>query len=783
MIAHAKNQSLHSEKIRVRGLVQGVGFRPTVWKFAHKFNLKGEVINDGSGVLITVQSDPILVEKFIHLLQQQPPKLARIDKIERQLFNSKQTYSDFKIKESVGGEIKTGIVADASTCIQCLDDITNEKNRRLNYPFTNCTHCGPRLSIIKDIPYDRVKTSMSDFKLCEACLKEYQDPSDRRFHAQPNACNTCGPKIYLADSNADVIKLDNPISESISLLKQGKIIAIKGIGGFQLACDANNDESVNLLRQRKNRPSKPLALMAKNIEMVRSYCEISIEEKELLKSTPSPIVLLKKAAAENLLPESIAPNQNHLGFMLPNTPIHHLIFTELEFPIVLTSGNLVNEPQCIDNQQAFNKLNKIADYFLFHDRDIINRIDDSVVRVINRQTHFLRRARGYAPSPIKLPLGFEKSNDIFACGGELKNTFCLIKDGEATLSQHIGNLENLQSYEDYIKNIDLYNRLFQFKPEQIVVDQHPEYLSSKYGRQLAEENQLMCHEIQHHHAHIASCLADNSWAIDQGKVIGIALDGLGYGDDSTLWGGEVLIADYTSYERKAKIKLAPMIGGVQAIMQPWRNTYAQLTTHFRWQELQETYPELELLEFLSTKPTTLLNQMIDSNLNTPMSSSCGRLFDSVAAAIGICREEISYEGQAAIELESAIQDQDFSKLTPYPFNIDAGEMLEINPKPFWTALLNDLSEKRSRSEMSAKFHLGLVTCLTERVVQIREQTGISDVVFSGGVFQNKTLFTLCKQQLSQQKINILFHRQVPSNDGGLSLGQAVIAAAKTIYRD
>ncbi len=768
--------TVHSEQIRIRGLVQGVGFRPTIWQTAHELGIHGEVRNDGSGVVIIAQSSPDLIDQMMAEISANQPPLARIDSIERQTFLTDRNFDVFSIEQSISNEIRTAIVADAATCSLCLDDLYNRDNRRHGYAFTNCTHCGPRLSIVDDIPYDRANTSMAVFIQCQTCQQEYDNPEDRRFHAQPNACPDCGPHLRLCDPKGKRLNGD-PISVTGHLIKQGHIVAIKGIGGFQLACDADNNLAVTTLRERKRRPDKALALMATSISQVKQYCVVSDDEKRLLESSSAPIVLL--ARKENsVLSNSIAPGQNSLGFMLPNTPLHHSLMQQLDFPVVLTSGNASEEPQCIDNEDALSRLGSIADFFLLNNRDILSRIDDSVVRVINCKTHFLRRARGYAPAPVTLPDDLVTTTSILACGGELKNTFALLRNDQVTLSQHMGNLENSLTYDDYCRSLALYKRLYQFEPQTIAVDKHPEYLSSKYGRAYAQELDIPCFEIQHHHAHIAACLADNDWKLEDGSVIGIALDGLGFGADASIWGGEIMIADYLDFERVARFKPVAMPGGSQAILQPWRNTYSQLSSCLDWSAISEQYANLELVQFLKKKPLATFDQMILSGLNTPMTSSCGRLFDAVAAAVGICRDGISYEGQAAIEFENRVNQEELLLSSPYRFELSDGDLMEINPQTMWLGLLEDIQSGLGVSTIAARFHLGLANILVKAVARISKQTGIQTVALSGGVFQNRTLFKLCIRQLEHNQLTPLFHQQIPANDGGLALGQAVIAAAQ-----
>ncbi|MCP3688223.1 MAG: carbamoyltransferase HypF [Gammaproteobacteria bacterium] len=768
--------SVHSEQIRIRGQVQGVGFRPTVWQTAHELSICGTVCNDGSGVVIIAQSSPERIEQMLAQLQNNQPPLARIESIERQTIEPDKHYCAFSIEPSVSDAIHTGIIADAATCQQCLAEVNDKNNRRHNYAFTNCTHCGPRLSIVSDIPYDRANTSMAEFKLCSSCQQEYENPADRRFHAQPNACADCGPEIWLMDNSG--IHIDSePLSTTARLLKQGYIVAIKGIGGFQLACDASNNAAVKTLRSRKQRPHKALALMAKSTSQVEQYCRLNTSERELLQSPACPVVLLY-SKKDSRLATDIAPAQQSLGFMLPYTALHHILMQQLEFPIVLTSGNHSEAPQCTDNSIALSELGAVADYFLLNNRDIVNRIDDSVLTMIDSKPHVLRRARGFAPSTIPLPGNLVAPGNILACGGELKNTFALLRDNQVTLSQHIGNLENAQTSRDYLNNINLYKKLYQFDPNYTVVDMHPDYVSSQYGRNLAVGLDIPCIEVQHHHAHIAACMVENAWPVEQGPVLGITLDGLGFGDDGTIWGGEFMLADYTGFERVARLRPAAMPGGNQSTLQPWRNTYAQLHSCFDWNHIADRYANLEIINFLSEKPLTHLRQMISSRLNTPMTSSCGRLFDGVAAALDICRASISYEGQAAIELENLIEQDKLLSQSPYQFELTVGQILEINPGPMWAELLDDLSTGTSIAVISARFHLGLANIIIETALKISTQSGVNTVALSGGVFQNRVLFKLCLDQLQQNRLTVLFHQQVPTNDGGLALGQAAIAAAQ-----
>ncbi|MEH1937662.1 MAG: carbamoyltransferase HypF [Nostoc sp.] len=797
-----------TEEIRVRGTVQGVGFRPTVYRLAKACGLHGDVCNDGQGVLIRVSGSEEALTEFVARLQTECPPLAKINELIRTPYKGKFHFNNFVISSSVNSAIKTEIVPDSATCPQCQQEIFDPFSRFFRYPFTNCTHCGPRLSIIRAIPYDRCNTSMSAFVMCSECRKEYHDVENRRFHAQPVACHACGPTAWLerADGKsvtASMFSMLDDVDAVCTLLQKGEIVAIKGLGGIHLACDATQETAVQKLRQRKRRYHKPFALMARDIEVIEQYCIVNTKEKELLTSSAAPIVLLqmkdKDGYGESLftpnsslvtpnslhIASSVAAGQNTIGFMLPYTPLHHLILRRMNRPIVLTSGNIADEPQCIDNDEAREKLKTIADYFLFHNREIINRVDDSVVRVIGDKAQTIRRARGYAPASISLPPGFHNVPQILAMGSELKNTFCLLREGKAILSQHLGDLENAAAFNAYQETLNLYLNLFEHQPEVIAIDKHPEYLSSKLGKELADKNQIKVYPIQHHHAHIAACMAENGIPLDSPPVLGIALDGLGYGDDGRLWGGEFILADYRKFKRLGTFKSVVMVGGKQAIYQPWRNTYAQLVAAKLWDDCEQKYTELEIFKFLKNKPLKLLNQLIDKGIYSPSASSVGRLFDAVAAAIGIYRDECSYEGQAAIAMEAIV---DVSSLNNdketliYPFSFSFSDSIYcIDPRPMWQALLNDLQQQIPQPVMAAKFHKGIANAILEMVKHLCQENLINQVALTGGVFQNCILLEQVSKRLQTLGIKVLTHSLVPANDGGLSLGQAVIAAAQLIH--
>ncbi len=765
---------MEREAIRVTGIVQGVGFRPNVWRLAHECGLRGQVWNDAEGVLIHAWGSSQVLDIFVQRLRNEPPPLASIEDIFRaRLDTPADIPKDFRIVESRKGTPHTGVAADAATCPECLAEVLDPANRRYRYPFTNCTHCGPRLSIVRAIPYDRANTSMAAFPMCAQCQAEYANPADRRFHAQPNACPECGPQIWLQDSDGQRLSEGDAIENAAGLIRAGKIVAIKGIGGIHLACDAGNAEAVDALRRRKHRYHKALALMARDIDMIKCFAEVDDAEVALLNDRAAPIVVLD-ACGERLAP-AVAPAQNSLGFMLPYTPLHHLLMQHMNRPIVLTSGNRSEEPQSIDNQDAQQRLDQIADYYLLHDRDIVNRLDDSVLRMADGHPRFLRRARGYAPRPVLLPDGFASPANILAMGGELKNTFCLLQDGRAILSQHIGDLENVDTCQDYQHNLQLYRQLFDFMPSVIAIDRHPNYLSTQWGRAMAAEEGVQLVEVQHHHAHIAACMAEHGLSQESGKVLGVALDGLGFGDDGSLWGGEFLLADYRGFQRLTHFQPVPMLGGVQAIHEPWRNTFAHLLDSLGWERVVEDYPQLEIVDFLNERPLVNLQTMARKGLNSPPASSAGRLFDAVAAALGVCRECAGFEGQAAIELE-ALAAAHFEHQANFAYGVELrGDCL--NWTPLWSALLKDLADGVAPGIIAARFHQAVANAVATTANGLCRQHDVDTVVLSGGVFQNRLLLARSSFLLREQGLSVLSPIATPANDGGLSLGQAVIALA------
>jgi hydrogenase maturation protein HypF len=752
-------------QILVRGIVQGVGFRPFVFSLASRRALRGQVLNNATGVLIDIEGECDTIEQFIEEMTANPPTLSLIESVERKDNLDPAHYQDFRIVESISnGEKFTPISADIATCADCLKELFDPLDRRYRYPFINCTNCGPRFTIIEDIPYDRAQTTMRDFKMCASCRTEYENPLDRRFHAEPTACPQCGPRLSLTDAHGCEVSLDE--SEDMTacvrlLLSAGKIVGIKGIGGFHLACAALNAEAVELLRRRKYREDKPFALMAKSVDVIREYCLVSEAEEALLNSERRPVVLLEKRV-DARLPEAVAPSLHTLGFMLPYSPLHHLLLETFDRPLVMTSGNVSDEPICYEEDDAVRRLNNIADYFLLHDRRIHIRTDDSVARFTDGREIILRRSRGYAPAPVKLNLKFER--EILACGAELKNTFCLARDHYAFISHYIGDLENLETLRSFRQGIEHYQRLFHLQPEVVAYDLHPEYLSTKYALALDEGQTKI--GVQHHHAHIASCMADNQI---EGEVIGVAMDGLGFGTDGRMWGGEFFIADFLEAERIAHLDYIEMPGGAKAIREPWRMAAVYLQ-----RALGDEFLDLKIpfVRNLDRRAWTTLRRMIETGTNSPQTSSMGRLFDALSSLLGL-RNAVNYEGQAAIELET-IADRDC--LQRYEFEIEGGTGV-IKAEAVIRSAVEDLLEGLSTQIVSAKFHLGVVHLIATVARHMRDARRLNRVVLSGGVFQNMFLLEHVRRMLKHDGFEVLTHSRVPTNDGGISLGQATIAGA------
>lgn len=763
-MAEATRALIVRKAIDVTGIVQGVGFRPFVYRLAHDCHLTGLIANTPAGVTIEVQGEAELIDQFLARLQSEAPPLARITSLTpREL--EVQAEAAFRIVSSrLGTPPKALISPDVAVCADCLREMMNPRDRRFRYPFINCTNCGPRFTIIHDIPYDRPRTTMAPFRMCAACQAEYDDPANRRFHAQPNACWDCGPQLQFWSAAGSLIDTAEPIRDAAKLLERDAIVAVKGLGGFHLACNAKSDTAVNLLRERKRRVEKPFAVMFRRIEDIERYCAVDELARTLLLSFERPIVLLPRKP-EAVLASGIAPHNRFLGAFLPYTPLHHLLFTSTKLDaLVMTSANLSEEPIAIDNHEAVHRLQAIADAFLVHDRDILRRCDDSVVRVAAGRSQQLRRSRGFVPVPVPLE---HQAEPILAVGGELKNTICVIRGSEAFLSQHIGDLENLESYKFFQESVTHLQRILEVHPKTIAYDLHPDYFSTKWA--LAQEGMQLI-GVQHHHAHIAACMAENHL---DGKVIGIALDGTGYGTDGAIWGGEVLLADYQDFERAAHLEYIPLPGGAAAIHEPWRVAVSYLSKHYG-KDLGGL--DLSFMKSIDVRRLQVVQQMIDREIHSPRTSSCGRLFDAVAALAGI-RATVNYEAQAAIELEMAAHDS--SDERAYPFDLlPNGTKWRIGTRPLFERILDDLCRQENTADIARRFHAGLAQVLVELAEKIREQSQLNHVCLSGGCFQNLLLFDLLREGLHAKSFEVYFHSEVPPGDGGISLGQALIAASR-----
>ncbi|MGE0822142.1 MAG: carbamoyltransferase HypF [Candidatus Binatia bacterium] len=764
------------QQIRVSGIVQGVGFRPFVYNVAHALGLQGYVQNTSEGVLIDIEGSAAALTDFLRQLTDSPPPLAHIDDINvRELVPV--AYTNFVIRDS---EDQAGafvlVSPDVSTCHDCWRECTDPHNRRYSYPFTNCTNCGPRYTIIRDIPYDRPLTTMAKFQMCPGCQAEYHDAADRRFHAQPNACPECGPTLALVRRgslplNERLLFTSGQSNHAIlrevrRLLSEGNILAIKGLGGFHLACDAENDHAVRRLRAGKRRSDKPFAVMMRDLAAVERVCVVSDADRQLLLDIRRPIVLLPRRA-DTQISSAIAPSNHTLGVMLPYTPLHHLLFgdspeTAPTFTaLVMTSGNRGEEPIVTTNEEACERLEPLADWLLVHNRDIYTRVDDSVVRPFQGTGHVVRRARGYAPYPINLDL---QLTEVLACGPELKNTFCLTKGRYAFLSQHIGDLANYETLRFFQETLERMQKLFRITPQVVAHDLHPLYLSTRFALERDDMEKI---GVQHHHAHIASCMAEHRL---RGKVIGVAFDGTGYGTDGQIWGGEFLVADFVRCERRAHFRYVALPGGDTAIREPWRVAVSYLWDTFG---THIASLDLPLHQQVSPQRWALVQSMIARGINTVHTSSCGRLFDAVAALANV-RHEVTFEGQAAIELEMAVIEGIEER---YPFVLELSEPWQIDLRPMIEQLVRDLQHGASPGLIAAKFHNTVAAVIVDVCHRVRQEDGLKRVCLSGGTFQNMVLLTRVVRALQRDSFEVFLHAQVPPNDGGIALGQAVIANA------
>ncbi len=753
---------VNGKHIIIRGIVQGVGFRPRVYALAKEHLLSGWVRNISGGVEILVVGDPGKIDKFSKALQSSPPPLARIDSFVEADCDP-ENHPDFRIiasKDAEGDFIP--VSPDIALCDDCKREMFDLANRRHQYPFINCTNCGPRFTIVRDIPYDRPKTTMASFAMCPDCQKEYDDPTDRRFHAQPTACPACGPNLSFIQNGKVLAEKNEALKMTCDFLNSGKIIAIKGLGGYLLACDANNPRAIETLREKKRRTQKPFALMAANLETIRQNCILSNDEEDLLLSPQHPIVLLEKKPGCSL-PDELAPGQRTLGFMLPYTPHLELLFYNKKGNcpdvLVMTSGNLSEEPIAYRDDDAQVQLSSLSDGFLVHDRAIHTRVDDSVTRRVMERTCLIRRSRGYAPNPILLPI---ECRSVLATGPELKNTFCMTRDAYAFISHHIGDMQNLETLRAFETGIEHYKSLFKIKPEIIACDMHPNYMASEFARRYACEQKLQLVEVQHHHAHLAACLADNGWKSTD-PVIGIIFDGTGYGTDGAIWGGEFLVGGYSGFERKFHLGYTPMPGGDAAILHPARMTLAYLFENgIEWESC------LPIMKLISNEEQASVQAQLQNAINTPLTSSMGRLFDATSALLGIS-SFASFEGEPAILLEAQADELETG-------SYEWGKLeSSICLKHLLTNIISDLKNNIAPSIIAARFHNSMIELVNKVCNKISNETDIHTVVLSGGVWQNMYLLKRIVPLIQKNGFSVLWHKQIPTNDGCISLGQAVIA--------
>jgi hydrogenase maturation protein HypF len=778
----------------VSGIVQGVGFRPFVRNLAVHANLAGFVRNVNGIVEIEVEGADEAITKFIQDLQNCAPPLSAIQSLQTRtvdcqpenislegdaaISTNSRMQPTFEIRHSTdrSSPFQRFISADAATCSHCLSELFDETDRRYRYPFINCTNCGPRFTIISALPYDRPHTTMAQFTMCQRCQSEYDDPDDRRYHAQPNACSDCGPQLSFTRSGSATTCGAEALGDTVALWQRSGIVAVKGLGGFHLMCDASDSRAVIELRRRKGREHKPLAVMMQDLEMVRRYCHCSAREADELSSVARPIVLLKKRESIDLA-DQLSPAIDHLGVMLPYTPLHHLLMSDFKRPIVATSANRSEEPIAIDNEEAIEKLYDICDAFLLHNRPIKCRYDDSVVQIVQDRQSMIRRSRGFAPLAIKVPLSSQST--VLACGAHLKNTFCLLRGDQAFVSQHIGDMENLETIQYFEELVRIYKDLFDLEPQVIAHDLHPDYSSTRLAQDLASKYAIRMIPVQHHFAHIVSCMAEHQI---KETTIGVAFDGIGFGDDQTLWGGEFFLADWRQYRRVAHLEAVPMPGGSQAIKHPWRMALGYI---FNAPAHVDCFSSLieELQASYGAQSIHTIQRQIQQSFNAPLTSSCGRLFDAMAAILGL-RQSVTYEAQAAMELESVAgigaDERRAGDIYPYESVEETGKtIIKVS------SILAEAYRERVRglpiTLIAAKFHYTIADLIAKTCLSLKDESGIATVCLAGGVFQNKLLLRLCCEQLEQAEFQVFFSQRVPANDGGISLGQAVAAAAIENY--
>lgn len=762
-------ETARRSRVSVCGVVQGVGFRPFVYRLASEESLAGLIGNDMDGVTIEVEGDPARIASFLARLQKDMPPMARIDHIAvSELAVTGE--SGFQIVASrIKGKVSTEIPADAATCDDCLHELFDPLDRRYRYAFLNCTNCGPRFTITHRIPYDRAQTSMAKFAMCAACQAEYDDPLSRRFHAQPNACGDCGPKVWLESVDGRTVEAEDPIAFAIERLAAGDALAIKGLGGFHLSVDATSDAAVQKLRTRKRRFGKPLAVMMRDVAHARELCTLTTAEEVLLQTPARPIVLAR-ARQKNCVAASVAPGIPWLGIFLPYTPLQHLLFADSRMrALVMTSANLSDEPIAIDNEEARARLGGIADLFVMHDRAILQRCDDSVMAIVEDAPQLIRRARGYVPLGVTLPLATEP---LLAVGGHMKNVFALARGESVYQSQHLGDLEDPLALNFFKESLDHLARTFEVHPKYVAHDLHPGYLSTSWAREWAAEHKLPLFAVQHHHAHIAGCMAEIG--LDE-AVVGLALDGTGYGTDGRIWGGEVLICTLNQFERFAHLEYAPMPGGDAAVKEPWRMAAGYL--HAAGVALEDSNG-MKMLG-ATAQQVKLLARMIERGVNTPQTSSLGRLFDAVAA-VALGRQRVAYEAQAAIELEGCAVDEPDE--AGYPMDLLHGDWprrkpMRISTIRLWQAIVEDVRLGERSARMSVRFHAGVAAAFVNAAIEARAATGVKRVALSGGCMHNRRLARLLRAGLANAGFEVFVHRQVSPGDGGLSYGQAAVAAA------
>ena len=773
MLSSNKKRKQIGIEILVRGIVQGVGFRPFVYTSASRFSITGTVINTGDGVVIRAAGDSDRLESFVRTIEAEPPPLSRITSIESRAVTFDAAPEEFTILASSATDpANTGIPPDIALCRDCCNELFDPSDRRFRHPFITCTNCGPRFTIVETIPYDRPQTSMKTFPMCAECETEYHDPANRRFHAQPNSCPQCGPVISWHEQDGTQLNVQDIIAAAATSLAKGHVVAIRGLGGFHLAVNGCSAEPVSLLRRRKNRPEKPLAVMVADLTVLQQFCHVNEKEKRLLLSPEHPIVLLKKRTGAEFAP-NLAPGIDDIGVMLPYTPLHHLLFAEKKCPaaLVMTSGNTSGTPICTGNEDALQRLTPLADFFLLHNREIVTRVDDSVVKVTGGKPLIFRRARGFAPSPVTVPWQLPS---IIGSGAELKSTFCLGRKTSAYLSQHIGDLANREAWDFYTESVDHLERLLQIEPEAVACDLHPDYMSTRFAEQL----KLPLYRIQHHHAHAVAVMAEHG--LDE-PVLAVIMDGTGYGTDGTIWGGEILQADPTSFSRLGRLGHLHLPGGDAAATEPWRMALSALYCTYGEDGLQKSRLPAPLRSLGEIQIETIKAMMIN-NFNSPLTSSCGRLFDAAASLLGLC-EKNSYEGQAAMELESsarkAVTESWLDKILPNqdsscpPSILKNDRIWEISSAQFVKLVVDGLARGENSSSIALDFHLMLINTLTELIRKLSRTTAIDRVVLSGGCMQNSLLMEGLCRTLKSINLKVYTGETVPVNDGAISLGQII----------